>query len=313
MRERWGTCSVKDHVSDAPLVSEVLLYDRLVVPIPAPDHRAAEEQRWMDAGWRPDLLDACLSILGIKTNEKDGLALAVPWDGPKQERFTTRMSVSAALDTQRKHPDQGYYNDPFMMTRQLLGTDFKPALPPGVTKAWAVASYPAIPAFNEELSAADPNKQVRLATVIRHRFLTPQDRDPKHELLKKAVELSTTPGFHEKRAALYRWQEDVIENDIAEDEAVVEMEKRLIKYNAAIEAAFSSVYQRFAFTVLPIGLALAGALLGGALPGLLLASTGGLVGMARFWRFDRKPVIDAGDCAAAAMIHDAREVLPLQR
>lgn len=79
------------------------------------------------------------------------------------------------------------------------------------------------------------------------------------------------------------------------------------------EGAFRRVYERFAFTVLPIGLALAGALLGAALPGILVASTGGLVGIARFWRFDRKPVIDAGECAAAAMIHDAREALPLQR
>jgi len=36
MRERWGTFSVRDHVGDAPFVSEVLLYDRLVIPVPDP-------------------------------------------------------------------------------------------------------------------------------------------------------------------------------------------------------------------------------------------------------------------------------------
>jgi hypothetical protein len=312
MRERWGACSVKDHVSDAPLVSEVLLYDRLVVPVPDPDRKAAEEQRWLDAGWQPELQDRCLSILGIKTDRTDGLALAVSWDAAKQERFATRMSASAALDTQRRNPDASIYIDPFCMTRMLVATDFKPALPSGVTKAWTVANYPATAAFEDELGVADPGRQVRLAAVIRHRFLTPRAQDPDHELLRKAVELSTSSDFRKKRAALYRWQEQVIEEDVEENRAVEEMEALVAEYNAVVERSFNRVIERFAFTVLPIGLGIGGALLGGALPGIVLSSIGGLASMARFWRFDRKPVIDAGDCAAAAMIHDAREVLPLQ-
>jgi len=46
-------------------------------------------------------------------------------------------------------------------------------------------------------------------------------------------------------------------------------------------------------------------------PGLLLAGTSGLVELARFWKFDRKPVIDNGDLDAAAMVHDARKVVSL--
>jgi len=42
MRERWGALSVRDHVSNAPLVTEVLLYDRLIVPVPDPDDNLAE-------------------------------------------------------------------------------------------------------------------------------------------------------------------------------------------------------------------------------------------------------------------------------
>lgn len=39
-RERWGTFSVRDHtseVTDAPFVSDVLLFDRLVIPTPPED------------------------------------------------------------------------------------------------------------------------------------------------------------------------------------------------------------------------------------------------------------------------------------
>jgi len=311
MRERWGACSVRDHVSDAPLVSEVLLYDRLVVPIPDPAGKAVEEQRWIQAGWQPELQDRCLSILGTKTDESDGLALAVPWDADKQERFATRMSMSVALDTQRRESDAGYYLDPFRMTQTLLATDFKPALLSGMTKAWIVANYPATLAFNDDLGAANAGGQVRLAAMIRHRFLTPREPDPNQELLKKAVELSSSPDFRKKRGALYRWQEQVIEDDVEEHRAVDEMEALVTEYNAAVARSFHRVIERFAFTVLPIGLGLAGALLGGALPGILLSSAGGLAGMTRFWRFDRRPVIDAGECSAAAMIHDARDVLPI--
>ena len=41
MRERWGTYSVRDHLSDAPYVSDVLLFDRLVIPVP--DNPMAKE------------------------------------------------------------------------------------------------------------------------------------------------------------------------------------------------------------------------------------------------------------------------------
>jgi hypothetical protein len=40
-----------------------------------------------------------------------------------------------------------------------------------------------------------------------------------------------------------------------------------------------------------------------------VASAGGLVSLAKFWRFDRKPVIAAGDCEPSAMIPDAQEHL----
>jgi hypothetical protein len=42
MRERWGAFSVRDHINSAPFVSEVLLYDRLIVPIPDPNDKQAE-------------------------------------------------------------------------------------------------------------------------------------------------------------------------------------------------------------------------------------------------------------------------------
>ena len=79
----------------------------------------------------------------------------------------------------------------------------------------------------------------------------------------------------------------------------------------ASRQAFGDVVANYAFTVIPIGLAMTGAMLAGGGPGLIIAAASGLVGLTRFWKFDRKLVIANGDMDAAAMLHDAREVLSL--
>src|SRR5262245_57647189 len=60
-RERWGTFSVIDHKDPAALVPEVLIYDRLVIPVPA---TADDRSNWKKRGWEPDLLFARLERFG---------------------------------------------------------------------------------------------------------------------------------------------------------------------------------------------------------------------------------------------------------
>ena len=40
-----------------------------------------------------------------------------------------------------------------------------------------------------------------------------------------------------------------------------------------------------------------------------MASSAGLVQLARFWKFDHKPMIASGDLDAAATVHDATKIL----
>jgi hypothetical protein len=295
--------SVRDHISLAPFVTEVLLYDRLIIPVP-PDKD--QDANW-EQEWQPELLHKCLEILKVKTDETDGLALTVPWDQSKRERFQTRMSTAVALATQRRDPAQTYYMDPFQMTRALLKDEFRPALPRGVSKAWTVASYPSAEAFRADFSDPLRERKTRLAVSISHRFFVPSRSDPKHEMLRRAVGLSSSDEFRRKRARFYEWQEEIIQEEISDEKAIEELEQRLTDYNEATEKAFVDVAMRFAFTVIPV--ALAGAFAGGAEHGLLVAGATGLVQLARFWKFDRKPVIANGDLDAAAMVHDAEKVL----
>jgi hypothetical protein len=310
MRERWGTFSVRDHINDAPFVSDVLLYDRLVIPIPDPSDSLAE-QHWIDEKWRPKLLHKCLDVLKIKTEEEDGLVLTVPWGSSKEERFKSKMSVAAALATQGRCPEQGYYVDPFHMTRTLLKDDFCPALPNGVSKAWTVAAYPSADAFRRDVSVSDVGRRTRLAAVMRHHFLSPATSDPDQEMLKRAVDLVMKDSFRRKRSSFYEWQEEIIEENISDKKAIEELEQRLSTYNTAIKKAFRDTVAKYAFTVIPIAIGITAAAIAGATTGMVVAGASGIIQLTRFWKFDRKPIIANGDLDAAAMVHDAREVLSL--
>jgi hypothetical protein len=306
MRERWGVFSVRDHQTPAPFVAEVLLYDRLVVPVPPT--AGPREDFWDE--YNTDLQSRCLDILGRKTDRKDGLALTVPWDASKRERFKSKMSTAAALATQHRSPDQGYYVDPFEMTRELIKNEFRPALPRGVSQAWTVAAYPSADAYTAAMNESTRDeKRRRVAVQISQRFLTPKSPDPKQELLKRAVALSNDDRFRKKRARLYEWQESVIEDELTEEKALEELESRVVQYNKAVDGAFKDVHERFLFTIIPISLGMTGAIMSGSLLPLVLAGAGGLVTLVRFAKFDRKPKVDEGDFDGAAMIHDAQQLL----
>ena len=293
--ERWGTFAVNDHLREQPFAIDVLLYDRLVIPYPPENERL----RWVADGWKPDRLEACLEILG-------DLSIAVPWDKQKRDAFKTRYMAAQQTDFDARNMAafQLRNQDPFYVTRTLLSADMLPRLPKGVSKVWAVAAYPSANVYKKDYTReARKERQETLGLVLTQRFLVPKATGKSYrETLKKAVKLASRDDFKEKRAQLYRWQEQIIENDIPNDEAVEEMEQYLKQYNDVVNHAEHEVYWKFAFTVIPIGLSIAGATL--VTPCM---AAGALFSIAQFVKFDRKPVIQAGECEAAAMFYDIRK------
>lgn len=45
VRRPWGCYSVADHLAERAFVADLLLYDRLVVPVPSDDDRERWEER----------------------------------------------------------------------------------------------------------------------------------------------------------------------------------------------------------------------------------------------------------------------------
>lgn len=291
-QERWGIFAVNDHLQRHPFFVDVLLYDRLVIPYPPDDDR----QLWTAQGWQPDRLEAILEILGE-------LAIPVLWDENKRDRFKSRYMAaqSANLDVSNMADYQHSNLNPFYLTRMLLGTEFLPQLPKGVSKVWVMAAYPSASEYRQDYTAtARQERSETVGLIFTSRFLAPKvsgksDKD----LLRQAVRLASRDDFRQKRAQLYKWQEDIIEKDIPDDTAVEEMERYLQQYNEVVRHAKRQVCWKFAFTIVPIRLRIAGATL--ITP---LRAKGAFVSLARFVKFDRKPVIQAGECAAAAMFYD---------
>jgi hypothetical protein len=198
------------------------------------------------------------------------------------------------------------------MTQKLLRDEFSPALPKGVAKAWTVAAYTSGAAFAEDANSIPPGPDLRLMAKIRQRFLTPVGPDPEQNLLRQAVALARTEEFRCKRADFYAWEESIIEENIQDEKAIEELEHLLEAYNKATQDAFGTVVEKYLFTLLPVTLAMVGAVMANSMGPIVLGGIGAAIQFTRFFRFDTKPSIAKGDLDAAAMIYDARQTLPLR-
>ncbi len=260
-RERWGTFSVIDHKNAAALVPEVLLYDRLVLPVPPDDQ---ERQRWQNKGWAPEVLDLRLGQLG-------DLAIRASWDLELRKDFRQRMEQLKQTQfdaTQMSKEAQEAL--PYQMTRMILAQTQSRVLPQDVTSVVTVAAYQSAHDFNAHFvldkASADSNRAT-LGFLLAQKFAVPGDKDPE-TALGKAIELSNDKAFREHRRKLYAWQDDVIGQGIPPQRAIQEMEEMVAQYNQCVERAVKTVYYRFAFAVAAAGLALAAAPLGAPLAGV---------------------------------------------
>lgn len=204
--EVWGTFSVRDHCARRPFLAEVLLYDRLVVPVPPND---AEVERWTVNGWEPGLQATLLELLGDR-------AVKVPWDQWREKSWQTRYAAGKQLGMQTA----GYA---FQQTRSELLT----GLPPNVTGVEAIASYSTFEELRDDLQLRDANRGPVLpfgttVAVLGQEFLIPDDdKATDRELLEIALGFSSEPEFQRKRRAFWRWKREFVGREVITDQASV--------------------------------------------------------------------------------------------
>jgi len=298
MEERWGTLSVDDHNDTEKLIQDVLLFDRLVVPVP-PDE--GEKERWRTKGWNPEVQKERLATLGDR-------AIRVPWDQYRKAQFADRMATVRAIsdDSETTIPTSTAYQ----MTRRILAQDDSLTLPPGVTSVTAVAAYHSVSALRENyLFDQDRTDRETLAVAFQYRLAQPVFALKPEKCLAKAVALSSDDDFQEKRRALYQWEKELLGEKIPHERAIEQLDQLLEKYNARVKEASDRVKYSLVFTIAGIGVVLAGALLASPLASapFALAAGGSVLQLVRFSSLERKPVIAPGEAKPAAMFHEVEK------
>ncbi|MBO0754258.1 MAG: hypothetical protein J2P54_00220 [Bradyrhizobiaceae bacterium] len=292
--ELWGTFSVRDHLRDRPFVTEVLVYDRLMIPRPPTleeeplEPGEVEDAKWPDE-WNPQRLREMLNIL-----QEGDLAVELPW-GKQARQDWAKLYHGHDLDElgakrtklaeDAKHqveiakmnmPDQA----PFIATGGLIAMYTTNAAHNDVAKRIVnlarkpgveiepVIAYSSYDAFQQEqhLRQADPNcpaDDLSPYALFGWEFFVPENTEKTdHEMLRAAVKLASRKDFREMRQSFHGWLKKMHDGSHDPEEARQEMLKMLGEYRNFLSGTGFKNAVRYAAKVVPVLAPLTG-LLGG--------------------------------------------------
>ena len=301
-----------DHHRKRPFVADLILYDKLVIPVP-PQKDDTARKEWQRRQWRPGELEDCV---GAIKDVNDQLVWDVPWV-PDSDVFESRWKAvkDVACDThnlaetRKIDPDRPAYH----VTRKILeGVARDPKnwcdLGPGV---WVdpMAAYPSQEAFARDVTVEVGQLTARaeegtLAGVFGWQFVVPEDRGLDDlALLGEAAQLASDADFRKKRRDFHEWRRKVIVEGVTDMTAVEAMEALVRDYGEAVRNAGIKTKTLYGFAVVGIGLGIAASLGVGAAGIAAAFLAAGSFGAAR-WIPGGEPEPDQ---RAAAMFHDARK------
>jgi hypothetical protein len=261
-REMWGTYSVRDHTFEHPFAADVVLYDKLAVPVPPPPESPEHEtewKRWEQSGWKPALQQKLLAVLGER-------AVTIPWDAGvraiyaqtrEQERQTAQRLSNAFVAT----------GD--VVLERLIQTGQLPADAGAIN---AVATYRKLGDLEGAIGLHEITEATRLpagqaVVVVGRELLVPDSSHYKTDgdLLKAALELSAKTEIS-RRQAYWDWQQRFFSQRETDYRAIRNSVKDMAELLAEEENNLRRERRRlttmFVLTISGIGLTLAGTPIG---------------------------------------------------
>ena len=223
--ELWGTFSVRDHCRRGAFITEVLLYDQLVLPVvPSADDFDREAQvkgekvdaaklarqeweRWTKAGWNP----ARQTLLTIILRSKDRVSL-IPWTLDRQSEWKARMA--AEFSNARRN---GYF---------LTGSVLEQFAPRMAKTIVAVSQYRSLAELRKgegirRVRPHEPLPSSTLLAVLGHELLLPGDpKEDNFRYLEEALDISSDPAYRERRRRLYEWQQQFAREGITDAHSI---------------------------------------------------------------------------------------------
>jgi hypothetical protein len=272
----WGTFSVSDHLAERPFVADVLLYDRLVVPVPGKD-----VDHWHKNKWKPDTLTTLVGILAT-----GDLVRQVVWDYGLREEFEAVWQEEKERAQDRFRRGLTVVANPMAATRGALfkeaemkrDAEFFSKNPDVVVES--VAAYPSYERFDLERApgaavAAQTGEFARQtaeeapepSSVFGWEFFVPQDDARSDEdLLSDAVQLATKRSFRKARAEFHEVRAQLYKHGGSSRTLWADMEKRLERYRQECDTSQLKTRSAYAFWIAAAGATLGGLLVPPTLP-----------------------------------------------
>jgi len=232
--EFWGTFSVNDHRRRRAFVADVLLYDRLAVPVPDGDE---EWERWVRLGRNPERQRRLIEILGSH-------AIPVPWTLGLHKRWEhdyedalKRQGTSAAGGTARARVANALAFDAKILAEERKKGQEPDSLAQGVTRlvlanskdfeknvrqiaglprteVESVAAYGSYHHFESQQPYRVNRGRAghgRPLLMFEWPFVVPSDSELSDEqLLSQAVDLADLEQTSRYRYAFHAWRRDMV-------------------------------------------------------------------------------------------------------
>jgi hypothetical protein len=228
--EVWGTFSVRDHLQPWAFVAEVLIYDRLVIPVP-PDGDNDEWKRWVGERWDPRRQRELLEVVG-------DLAVQVEWDEDRRGKWGAEFAAAR----ERLGKELAYETG---LAYEITGASLIDRVARMAKPVVATTPFTSIPEIERALQISrlkpgTPLPPGTISAVLGTEFLIPADpHRGEIELLRDAVAVAHSKDYRAARAALHRFQRQFMREGVTDlesvKEAVHELAKRAIALRKATE------------------------------------------------------------------------------
>ena len=287
-KQRWGVFSIQGNSDPGSLAQEVLLYDRLVIPVPA---GSTERTHWQTMGWNPELLEQRIEQLGP-------VARPVPWNKTIREIYTQGGDVLPDI--------------PYETSRRLLVDHASVEMMDGV-RPLLVPAYRSWQEFAGDFlfpSDPEPINEPPPIALLGHRVLAPALVGDLEAVLKESIRIAQDRDFRRQRADLYERESSLLYRGAGCNlrAALEELSQAAQACNRTVQDTFPAVDILFAFALGTIRRELEDLFFDPYPEALSLAPP--LVTLASLDHLYLRPLRDPNDGDPAAMFHETLQGLP---
>ena len=250
-RQRWAAFSVRAHRDLGSLAADILLYDRVILPVPDSD---AEYDRWVRSKWAPEKL-APLVV------QSAGHIIGVPWTADLQQEWKARWDAKKALGQEASYGLTGVtiassspaYEEIVANLEPSDRPKRKPSLMAGFqSPAEAKAELGLEPAELAKKATEPGGRPVDrvVALQVQRMVYEPDIPDPEQRFLA-AVALAENPRFQEARRKLFDLEDTLYVDGWTIDDVEKKISELEEEYRDAVKDAHAQMVIRAVRTLLP--------------------------------------------------------------